>query len=315
MADTNPVVTSLATYIEDRDFPLVAAIQYNPEMTAADATVQTGIKGSSKLHYFSTDVNFLDGDNCDRGTPTDASTFTDKTITVADITIAENWCLNLLKNKWTQILMKQGTLNGKQMFPEEIAAVYWAEKEILFAQALDKGDWQGDTGSVTGNLNKYDGWIKFIDAGSPILGNTGSLTAITAANIIAALQAMYLAIPLNIQSKTDLKCYLPVEWYRLYIVALINANLYHFPGSEGETKLFGTDVTLKPTFGLVGTNRMFLTYGSNLVLGVDGENDTEFTTRLDPASLKRIFVDADFTRGTQVQFVEDVVEFSLVPAS
>ena len=89
----------------------------------------------------------------------------------------------------------------------------------------------------------------------------------------------------------------------------------HDPGGEDEMKLFGTSITLKPTWGLVGTNRMFLTYSSNLVLGVDGENDTEFTQRLDPTSLKRIFVDADFTRGTQIQFVGDVVEFRLVTAS
>jgi hypothetical protein len=141
------------------------------------------------------------------------------------------------------------------------------------------------------------------------------LTSITESNVIGAFQAMFLAIPDNIRRKPDLKLYVPLEWHDLYVVALINANLYHYPGDEDEMKLFGTSVTLKPTWGLVGTNRMFLTYGSNLVLGVDGENDTEFTQRLDPTSLKRIFVDADFTRGTQIQFVGDVVEFRLVTAS
>jgi len=311
----NPVVSALATYIEDRDFPLVAAIQYNPEMTASMATVQSGIKGSSKLHFMATDVNFLDGDNCDRGTPTDASTFIDKTITVADMTIAENWCLNILKNKWTQILMQKGTLAGKQMLPEEIASVYWEEINTLFAQALDAADWQGDTTSVTGNLNKYDGWIKYVDAGTQVNGNTGSLTAIITSNILAALDAMFLAIPVNIRRKPDLTLFIPIEWHDLYVVALKNANLFHYSSDENETKLYGTSITLKPTWGLVGTDRMFLTYGSNLVLGVDGENDTEFRQRLDPVSEKLIFVDADFTRGTQIQFVGDVVEFRLVTAS
>jgi hypothetical protein len=68
---------------------------------------------------------------------------------------------------------------------------------------------------------------------------------------------------------------------------------------------------LKPTFGLNATNRMFLTYGKNLVVGVDGENDGEYEVRIDPLTLKKLFTDADFTRGTQVQFVEDVVEFTL----
>lgn len=311
MADTNPVVSALAAYIENADFPIVGAIQFNPEMTAAETTIQSGVKGSTKLHYLETDVNFLAGAGCDRATPTDTSTFSDKTLTVAQIAIAENWCLDQLRNKYTQIYLKKGTIAGKQIEPTEIMSVYWDEKKILLAQALDVADWQGDTASLTANLNKYDGWIKFIDAGSAVIGNTGGLTSITQSNVIAAFQAMYLAIPVNIQSKTDLVLNVPMEWKRLYDMALINANLFHFPGKEGETMLFGTNVKLKARYGLNGTNRMFLTYMQNLVTGVDGENDTEFTSRLDPTSLKRLFVDAEFTRGHQVQSVEDVVSFDL----
>jgi len=87
--------------------------------------------------------------------------------------------------------------------------------------------------------------------------------------------------------------------------------LFHISGGENEQNILGTSVKLRPTYGLIGSDRMFITYASNLVIGVDGENDTEFTSRLDPGTLKRIFVDAGFTRGTQVQFVEDVVSFDL----
>jgi hypothetical protein len=311
MADTNPVVAGLAAYIENRDFPLVGKLQYNPELTANEVTVQLGVKGSSKLHFMETNVNLLAGASCDRNTPTDATTFTDKTITVSPIDIVENLCLERMVGKWLQIEMKIGDTVGKQELPAAIASVYWQEKEILLSQALDTADWQGDTTSLVGNLSRYDGWIKFIDAGSAVIGNTGGLTAINTGNIIAALQGMFLAIPTNIRRKNDLRIYLPQEWFDMYCIALINANLFHFTGSEGETKLFGTSVVLKPTYGLNGSNRMFLTYAANLVLGIDGENDTEFTVRLDPTTLKRIFVDAAFKRGTQVQFVEDVVSFDL----
>ena len=306
-------VSALAAYIENRDFPLVGSIQFDPEMTAAMATIQTGVKGSSKLHFMETDVVFQSGSGCSRSASATTS-FTDKTITVAQVSIAEDLCLDDLRNKWTQILLKQGTLEGKQVMPEEIASIYFEEKARKLAQALDKADWQGDTASGSAQLNKYDGWIKYIDAGSPVDGNTGSIaigTGITTSNIIAAVQAMYLAVPTNLLQKDDLKLFMPLEWVRLYNVALTNANLYHYTAPDsGVTKIHGTNIDIIPTYGLSGIPRMFLTYASNLVVGVDGENDTEFRYRVDPVTEKKILVDADWTRGTQVQYTEDVVEFN-----
>ena len=309
---SNPVVSALSAYIENRDFPLIGAVQFNPILTASEVDVQTNVKGSSKLHILTTDVNFIAAGGCDRVTPTDATTLTDKTLTVGNIDLAEDMCMEQLVGKYTQIYLKQGATQGKQEIPEEIASVYWEEKMALTAQAIDTADFQGDTGSAVGNLNKYDGWIKFIDAGSAVIGNTGGVTSLTTSNIIAVMQAMVLAIPTKVQQRADLTLYLPLEIFRMYGIALTNANLYHYKGDGIEnTFIHGTDVRLRPSFGLNGTDRMFLTYPSNLVIGLDGENDTEYSVRLDPASLKKIFIDASFRRGTQVRFVEDVVSFDL----
>ncbi|MGL4598500.1 MAG: hypothetical protein ACRCYO_13365 [Bacteroidia bacterium] len=312
MADTNPVVSALAEYIEQRDFALVAQIQNDVMMTSSEVTVQPGVKSKSDLHFLETSVNFLAGAGCDRGTPTDVTTFTNKTIEVKSIDIVENLCLKKLEGKWAQIEMKVGSTVGVQEIPAAIAKVYWEEKTALMMQALDTADWQGDTASVVANLNKYDGWIKVIDAGSAVAGNTLGLTSIDETNIIAAIQAMVKVIPARIRRKPGLKLWLSEEWYDLYCLALINSNKFHFAGSDSEETLFGfKSIGIRPTYGLNGSDRMFITYASNLVLGVDGEGDTEFTSRLDPSTLKRIFIDASFKRGTQVFFTEDVVEFTL----
>ena len=162
-------VSALAAYIEDRDFPLIGELQVSPELTAADATKQVGLKGTSNIHYMETDMIFQDGDNCTR-TPSGTTSFSDRSITVAPIAVSEDLCINDLRNKWTQILMKQGTLEGKQVLPEEIAGIYFDEKNKKWVQATDVADWQGDTGSGSANLQRYDGWIKIIDAGSPVDG-------------------------------------------------------------------------------------------------------------------------------------------------
>lgn len=308
-------VSALSAYIEDRDFPLVGELQVGPELTANGATKQAGLKGTSNLHYMETNVVFGAGAGCAR-TASGTTAFTDRSITVAQIAIAEDLCLDDLRNKWTQILLSKGTLAGKQTVPSEIAEIYFAEKNAKLTQALDVADWQGDTTSLTVNLQRYDGWIKIIDAGSAVNGNTGGVTVatgVTASNILAILEAMWLARTEELSERNDLVLYLPKVWYDLYISALKAANMFHYVSKDGDTKFYGTEMTIRPTYGLRGLNRAFITYPTNLVIGMDGENDEEFTYRIDPVTNKKVLVDALFTRGTQVYFVDQVVEFTLVP--
>jgi len=304
-------VSALSAYIEDRDFPLIGEIQVSPEMTSGMATVVPGLKGTSNIHYMDTTVTLQDGANCTR-TPSDTTTFSDKSITVAPVGIYEDLCLEDMRGKWLQILMSKGTQEGREILPSEVAEIYFNEKAMKLAQTLDIKDWQGDSAGA----DFYDGWIKAIDAGSAVNGNTGAVTVatgVTASNIIPILQAMWLAQTEELEQRDDVVIFLPKAWYDLYIVALINANLYHYVGQDGEAKLFGTDIMLKPTYGLRGSDRMFMTYPKNLIVGVDGENDGDFSYRIDPVTNKKILVDADFTRGCEVYFDEQIVEFTLVP--
>ena len=308
-------VSALAAYIEDRDFPLIGSLQVSPELTAADATKQVGLKGTANIHYMETDMIFQDGDNCTR-TPSGTTSFSDRPITVAPIAVSEDLCINNLRNKWTQILMKQGTLEGKQVLPEEIAGIYFDEKNKKWIQSTDVADWQGDTGSGSANLQRYDGWIKIIDAGSPVDGNTGGVTVATGvdqSNILAILNAMYNATTEELDDRDDAVMYVPRTWYKLYISALKAANYYHYNGDDGQEKFYGTDMTIRQTYGLRTLDRAFITYPTNLVIGMDGENDQDFDMRIDPVTNKKVLVDAEWTRGTQVFFTEQVVEFTLVP--
>ena len=307
-------VSGLAAYIENQDFPLVAQIQVSSN-TAALASKQTGIKGSSKLHFLASTIVFQDGANCTRSANM-ATTLTDRTLTVGDIALYEDLCAKDLIGKYTQIYMQKGAA-GDSVLPSEIDAVYMQQKMEGLKKQLEISDWQGDTGSGTNNLSYYDGWAKIIDAGSPVDGNTGSVTVatgVTTANIIAILQAMFLEIPQNIRDRADLSIFMPREFYDKYVVALINANLFHYVGEDGISKLHGTNVAVRPTDGLNGTNRMFLTWNENLVIGMDGDADEDsMVVRLDPVTEKNIFFDVNFKRGTQVYFTEEVVEFTLVP--
>jgi len=170
-------VSAIAAYIENNDTPLVGQIQVSPEMTAAGVTLVTAVKGSTNLHVLETDVIFQSGGGCAR-TAAGTTVRTDITMVAGRIAIAEDLCFDDLAGKWDQTLLKQGLLNGIQTMPEEFAKIYFDEKMAKMKAAIEIADWQGDTASGSANYNKYNGWIKYIDAGSPVDGNTSNATSV-----------------------------------------------------------------------------------------------------------------------------------------
>jgi hypothetical protein len=307
-------LSALSAYIEDQDFPLIAQMQATGGL-AEVADIQTGIKGSSNLQFLSTDVVF-GSDSCTR-TGADTTTFSQRTITVGPIAVSEDLCIKDLNGYWAQVLVKKGAA-GEEEMPAEIEAVYMEKKMNALANALTIADFQGDTTSGTNNLSYYDGLLKIVDAGAAVDGNTGGVTVatgISSSNVLDILDGMWESIPDNISEAEDLSLWVPTSVYKKYVIALKNANLFHYSGDGEQVNLYGTNVALRSTVGLpgaAGSERMILTRNSNIVIGMDGDSDEDqMSVRLDPVSEKSIFFDVTFKRGVQVRFIDEVVEFTL----
>jgi hypothetical protein len=307
----------LTAYIEDMDFSLIAQVQATGGLAEA-VNIQAGIKGTSNLQFLSSDVVF-GADGCSR-TPSGTTTLTKKAITVGAIAISEDLCVKDLIGFWTQQLMKQGA-NSEDEVPQEIEQVWLDNKMNKLKNQLAISDFQGDTGSGTNNLSYYDGLLKLVDAdGTVIDGNTGAVTVattISTTNILTILDAMWTAIPENVSDAEDLSLWMPISVYKKYVIALKNANLFHFKGEDGIETLYGTDLRIRKTVGLpgaAGTERMLIARDSNITIGVDGENDEdEVSVRVNPATNKSVFYDVTFKRGVQFAFGDEIVEFTLVP--
>ena len=309
-------LTALSAYIEDQDFPLIAQMQATGGL-AEVADIQTGIKGSSNLQFLSTDVEFQ-ADSCTR-TGSGETAFTQRTITVGAITVAEDLCIKDLNGYWAQVLVRQGAA-GEEEMPAAIEAVYMEKKMNALANALTVADFQGDILSPSNQLQYYDGLLKIVDAGASVDGNTGAVTVatgISSSNVLDILDGMWESIPDNISDADDLSLWVPTSVYKKYVIALKNANLFHYSGDGEQVNLYGTNVALRSTVGLpgaAGTERMILTRNSNVVIGMDGDADEDaMSVRLDPVSEKSIFFDVTFKRGVQVRFPDEVVQFTLVP--
>lgn len=310
-------VTALSAYIEDQDFPLIAQMQATGGL-AEKVNIQTGIKGSSNLQFLSTDVVF-GADACTR-TGADATAFTQRTITVGAIAVSEDLCVKDLNGFWTQTLVKKGAA-GEEEMPGEIESVYMAKKMNALKNQLAISDFQGVVGSATNNLSYYDGLLVQIDADASVVdGNTGAvtvLTGISTANVLDVLDSMWSALPDSISDAEDLSLWIPTSVYKKYVIALKNANLFHYNADGEQEYLYGTNVKLCKTIGLpgaAGAERMVLARDSGITIGLDGDSDEDqMSVRLDPVTMKNIFFDVTFKRGVSYSFSDQIVEFTLIP--
>lgn len=301
--------TDLDAYIEQADFPIVAKMQLTGGL-AQHVNIQSGLKGTSELHYISSDVVF-GPDGCSR-TASGTTTLTNRPITVGAIAISTDLCVKSLNGFYTQKMIKKGA-QGEESLPGEIEGIWLEQQMNAIKKQIAICDIQGDTLSSTNNLSYYDGLLKLVDADASVInGNTLGATAVTEANILSILDAMYKAIPADVKQSGDAVITIPQHWMDMYHIALKNANLFHYVATEGDAKLYGSNINLRVDYGFGTLNRALAYSDSNITVGMDGDNDEEaLKVRLDPVSEKSILFDLTFKRGIQYAFGSDIVEFTL----
>lgn len=273
----NVDTSGLTAYVDETKTELLYQLQATSEL-APFATIQPGVKSSYRLHFMSSNVTWQT-DGCSYNA-SGSTPFTEKDVTVGAIASMEDICPRSLKAFWAEQLIRQGAA-GDNDIPSAIASAWTAKKLNVNKYQINVADWQGDTDSGSALLNKYNGLLKEIFAdGSVIDGNTSdAATATTTSNILTRMDEMYLAIPENIRTGApdggSLVWFLPQAYYDMYVIALRNANLFHFKGEEGFPTYYGTSIKLVPQVGLASQDKMVITTEGNIVIAMDGQGDED----------------------------------------
>lgn len=305
-------VSALAAYVDQsKDEFLIKAIE--SARSKSLATMHTGIKHTMDIHTLATDINYLD-DACEL-TANGNADLGKIPLVVKALALQMKFCQKDLIGKYTQRWLNAGS-NGEL---DEVTFLYNAiigDVVNGIAKQEEINVWQGDT-TESGNLAKYDGWIKKIDAaGSPtaIAGNTSAATSITLANIFTLVQNMYLTVPAAILDKENLGIQMGMDNFRYFMMALTNANLFHYSGDELDTIVLpGTRVPIYGLNGLNGTNRMFAGTWDNLHWGTDLESD-EDELIVEPGNTpgdKNFYITARWKTGTALSFRDQITQFTL----
>jgi hypothetical protein len=306
-------VSALANYTNEQSTELVLKSLFGSKTASilqAAGQVQVGVKSAEALNILTSDVYFQT-DGCGY-TASGNTTFSQRNITVGKIKVEETLCPKTLEAKWMQTQIAAGSPTSLP-FEEQIGQ----DKANNIAKLLEIAMWQGDTATTNTNpnTNKFDGFIKLIDAASAstVAGNTSSATSITTANVEDLIDNIYNVVPADIADASDLVLFVGIDTFKKYSTALRASNLFHYAAdSEGmEIMIPATNVKLIAVGGLNGTNRMFLARLSNLFVGTDLANEQEEYRFWYSQDADEVRFRATMKYGVQFAFPDQIVQFKL----
>jgi len=306
-------VSSLTNYVNEQSTDLISRLYF--EKTSSDYfTLQSGVKKTDALHLLAVSAFPQDGSSCAVSASGDV-TFSDRNLTVGQITYFSGFCMKDLIPKYTQIMLRAGNAETEDMmFESEVAES--VIKTIM--EHNETADWQGNTGSANVYINRYNGLIKIIDdAATAVDGNASGATAITAGasgNVDGLITDICNARPAKVKSAANQVLFVGQDTFDKYVDTLNAKNLYHINATDWanyETSIAGKNVSLVGVAGLDGTNRMFLGTQDNFFLGFDLQNDEEEFDMWYDKKDDKVYYRVKFKRGLQVAYPDEIVEFTL----
>lgn len=293
-------VTGLPAYVEQHKSDLLYQVVFGGN-TIRRMAKQTGVKGTSTINMLSTDIPFQNGAGCGF-TPQGEAKLTQRQIVTGRIKIDTEFCPDNLVGKYNEYLVRVNAHQTDLPFEEEIMASIIDGIRVK----MEKAVWQGDTSSSDATLKQFDGLLKALDNASGVIKEE-----VSAGSAYEAIKAVYMAIPEHLLSKPNVKINVSPAVYRQFLLEMVEKNLYHYSGAQGEFPVEfvfpGTNVAVALAEGLAGTQNIVAAQDSNLVYGCDMEGDMEdlklwFSDDNDVFRLK-----GKWNAGVNVAFPDEVV--------
>lgn len=310
-------LSALGAYTKESVEPLLQAAIFGGEtldIILKGGTPMPGVKGPQKMPILSSDA-FFQTDACGWNA-SGTTTITQRDITVGKIKIEEALCPKELEDKFTVQALRAGS-TYEAFEPAAFEAAFLEQRNKNIAKKLEEAVWKGDTASGDGYLNKFDGLIKQIDAGSPVSANvapyTSTTTAIDSTNVLAIVRSVKNKIPAALQGDTSVMIFLGYDVYNLYVDAGIAANYFHFDFNDKSSysgiTIPGTAIKLKAVHGLDGTGDLYATRVENMVAAFDVENEQENYDLWYSKDNNEMRFRVAFKLGVNVGFTTEVVSF------
>lgn len=310
-------VGGLVDYVKENEKEIISSSIFGGK-TLSMVKIQAGIKSSENINIMETTADFQTDGGCSYNT-SGTTTFTKRNLAVSKIMIAETLCPDDLEAKFLQRLVQPGSTHDKLPLEKEIVD----RKIALIQKQLEIAVWQGDTNSGLVNTNKFDGWLKIIDAAVASTINATTQTSISASTVRGIFENIYSLIPSSILGADDLVAFCGYDTFRTLVQKLTTDNLYHYTTDNAAAtwEMFypGTNLKIVGVPGLNADNnsaalasyknRIICCRKSNLYFGTDLLNEYEkydVWFSQDDQNIKTLF---RFKAGCQIAFPTEIVQY------
>lgn len=306
-------VSSLTDYVNEQSKELLTAIHFEGA-TAEMAYAHPGIKSAEAIQLLASSPVPQDASACSFNASGD-TTFTQAILAVAGVKWEDILCLKTLESKWTQLLLKAGS----KYTEADIPAMIMSDIVEVINEQLETADWQGDTGSGSAYLNRYNGLRKIIKAATGTTTATASTWNLS--NARAIMKNIISSIPTRLKGNPKVKVICGYDVAETYRQALMDANLFHVAaGSKDQQGIYveGSVHELVPVHGLDG---LATSTGDNpfifaliperhLHYGFDLLNEEEKAEMGMDQYKKNVWYSFELKRGWQIIYPNEIVEYS-----
>jgi hypothetical protein len=310
-------VSQLTDYVKQEAANLVSATLLAPrtaKFVTEGGTVLTGVKSKEQIGNLETDAVFQDGTSCAFNS-SGSTVFSKREVEVGAIRINEAICPKDLEKKYTQKMLSIGaTYEDPNAFSY---AKYWAERKVAKAGvASEVALWQGDKSSGNAQLNKFDGYLKQINAGygaGVIDANQGALTAaqVTKAEILGILDDIFMSIPSALLEAEDFRIFTGYDMLRLASIAGRDSKYFKYTTEivDGTIVVPGTNIKLVAVGGLNGKTHFTGLRLSNMFIGTDLVSDeTKFDLWYSQDD-RNVKYANEFKLGANVAILDEIVDW------
>ena len=262
---------SLTAYTEQNATALKARAFFSAKSISL-FSVERGYKGPTALNRAQVALSLQAG-GCGWSTTTaNSMTLDQRVLTPGSYKLNMPFCVKDLEAYWTRAYLAPGQASNDSM-PSEIEAAFMESLMGRFGEIIENAIWQGDTGSGTANLNKFDGFNKILDVATSANSFNPTTSAFTVATSFDIISGVINAIPTEVIQQSDVEVYMPLAQFRQYTTRLTQLNLFHYNADSAASNFEyihpATNVKVIGLAGLNGTNRIWAGQASNFVIGVD----------------------------------------------
>lgn len=328
----SPLTSGLQAYIEEQNYPLIAkALTSSPTMALVEK--QLNVKGKSAINLADIDVTFQDGSGCAWNESGDI-TLTQRFIDPAKLKLNMEFCPKELEAVYLRTQLPSGahyeTIPFEEFFSNYLVSKIAAELEKMIWKSVNPTTKTSTLPNGTGNYQFFNGFRDAILGGSYIDANTTAYgsgtaltTALTANNMIEAVQRVYEAAADAVIENDDAVVFVGADKFRALAIAIQNGLGASYVTAGGQLQGYqtemgslsmvfpGTNLKIQATSGLSGINDVYLARTSGMYVGMDLDTDASSIMSWFSLDDRKFKIAVELTVGAQVAFPDQISVVSL----